>query len=161
MSGWTPWRRDRTRELPGTLCDETPQALHADGPTWPQKAPQYLAPAPPPRTEPGKLPPPPAPEIGRWQPRTDDTVKPARPANPIPTHPTPEVLRLRQQLREVTADRDTLDAANGRLIARARLYRSMLAELGVSPITIAELERADGVWHDHGNDLVTPWPARE
>lgn len=133
MSGWTPWRRDRTRELPGSLCDETPQALHADGPAAP----------------------------GRWQPRADDTPKPTRPANPIPTHPTPEVLRLRQQLREVTADRDTLDAANGRLLARARLYRSMLAELGVSPITVAELERADNIWHDHGHDLVTPWPARE
>lgn len=127
MSGWNPWRRDRARELPGSLCDETPQTLVADRPA--------------------------AAEAGKWQPRRDDGYQ-----APVPTavllaaqqartigeadaaHRQLEnnYLAVCQQLREVTADRNALDEANGRLVDRIRSLQA----------------------YDHG-DMVTPWPPAE
>lgn len=57
--------------------------------------------------------------------------------------PTSREHILTQRLADVTADRDSLDTANGTLVARLRLYRRLLADVGLSPETLAALERAE------------------
>lgn len=88
----------------------------------------------------------------------DETPEPAapvaagkyEPATPIPAPapardaaPTSREQHLTQRLADVTADRDSLDTANATLVARLRLYRRLLAETGLSPETLAALERAE------------------
>lgn len=115
------------------------------------------------------MPKPPVAEAGRWEPGADDYHPAPRPTadratadlHAIDDRRTLEdrYLAVYQQLREVTADRDALDTANGRLLARVGLYRGMLTELGVSPRTVAELERADRQWIGHA-DTAQPVPSR-
>jgi len=143
VSGWTPWRRDHARELPGSLCDETPQSLSADGPA--------------------------AAEVGKWQPRRDDEHQAPAPtavllaaqqartigeADAAHRQLENNYLAVCQQLREVTADRNALDEANGVLVDRIRGLEE----------TVRALAARDGDTlhaHDHGGNLIAPWPAQQ
>lgn len=63
---------------------------------------------------------------------------------------------LRQQLAEVTADRDRLEQVNDRLRERLKFARALLADFGVPADAVAELERADRQWIGHADTAVMP-----
>lgn len=113
----------RSRRLPGTLCDETPGS-------------------------------PVKPTPSGWQPRDDEDETPVIETPAIPTYLdgpllqrhqrlTDNYLAVCERLREITADRDRLDDANGRLLERIRGLELTVTALTTPGVRVMPLHVED------------------